>query len=52
MPDNARMVVTTDRGDLVLDNLLPWVTLWAELNYAWIQRQVAGDAFKWAVITG
>lgn len=49
---HAVLVVTTDQGELILDNLSPWVTPWAELNYTWIQRQVAGDAFKWAVIAG
>lgn len=49
---HAVLVVATDRGELILDNLTPWVTPWAQLNYTWIQRQVAGEAFKWAVING
>jgi predicted transglutaminase-like cysteine proteinase len=47
---HAVLVVTTDRGEFVLDNLSPWVTPWAELNYDWVQRQVAGSAFTWAAI--
>lgn len=40
---HAVLVVAFESGDVVLDNLTPWPTPWAELGYTWIQRQVAGS---------
>jgi len=43
------LVVTTDRGDYVLDNLNPAILPWTAINYTWIARQVPGQA-QWASI--
>ena len=40
---HAVLVVAFESGDVVLDNLTPWPTPWADLGYTWIQRQVAGS---------
>ena len=40
---HAVLVVAFESGDMVLDNLTPWPTPWADLGYTWIQRQVAGS---------
>jgi predicted transglutaminase-like cysteine proteinase len=39
---HAVLVVAMESGDVVLDNLSPWATPWEDLNYRWVQRQVAG----------
>lgn len=39
---HAVLMVSTKSGDWVLDNLTPWATPWADLNYHWVQRQVPG----------
>ena len=39
---HAVLVVSMESGDWVLDNLTPWATPWEDLNYHWLQRQVAG----------
>jgi predicted transglutaminase-like cysteine proteinase len=46
---HAVLVVTFETGDWVLDNLTPWATPWEDMNYTWIQRQVAGSA-NWVAI--
>jgi len=40
---HAVLVASFETGDVVLDNLTPWPTPWADLGYTWIQRQVAGS---------
>lgn len=47
---HAVLVVAFEQGDWVLDNLTPWATPWGELNYHWIQRQVAGSS-AWTTIS-
>lgn len=47
---HAVLVVAFETGEVVLDNLTPWPTPWAELNYTWIQRQVGGSA-EWTTIS-
>lgn len=47
---HAVLVVAFEGGDMVLDNLTPWPTPWGELNYTWIQRQIAGSA-AWTTIS-
>jgi predicted transglutaminase-like cysteine proteinase len=42
------LVVATDEGDYVLDNLSPWVTPWQEAGYTWLARQVPGKPLEWA----
>lgn len=41
---HAVLLVAFEQGDWVLDNLTPWATPWSELNYRWIERQVAGSS--------
>ncbi|MDR7230973.1 putative transglutaminase-like cysteine proteinase [Caulobacter sp. BE264] len=41
---HAVLMVSLKSGDWVLDNLTPWATPWADLNYRWVQRQVPGTA--------
>ncbi|MFA6968815.1 transglutaminase-like cysteine peptidase [Bosea sp. (in: a-proteobacteria)] len=41
------LLVRSDRGDLVLDNLSPEIRRRAETRYAWIKRQSARDASLW-----
>jgi predicted transglutaminase-like cysteine proteinase len=46
---HAVLVVAMQSGDVVLDNLTPWATPWQDLNYHWVERQVAGGA-EWVSI--
>jgi len=45
----AVLVVSFESGDWVLDNLTPWAMPWEDMNYHWVQRQVAGSA-SWTTI--
>jgi predicted transglutaminase-like cysteine proteinase len=47
---HAVLVVSLESGDWVLDNLTPWATPWGEMNYHWVQRQIAGTS-RWVAIT-
>lgn len=47
---HAVLLVNTDKGELVLDNLSPHVLRWDETGYTWKRRQVAGSAFDWATV--
>lgn len=47
---HAVLVVTTDRGDYVLDNLSFWVRPWNETSYDWVMRQNHGAANDWRAI--
>ncbi|WP_425997092.1 transglutaminase-like cysteine peptidase [Caulobacter sp. DWR1-3-2b1] len=47
---HAVLVVAFESGDVVLDNLTPWPTPWADLGYTWIQRQVAGSS-AWTTVS-
>jgi predicted transglutaminase-like cysteine proteinase len=49
---HAVLVVATDRGDYVLDNLSYWVRPWNEVPYKWIMRQVNGSAGDWRAVVG
>jgi len=42
------LLVGTDRGDFVLDNLDQWVLPWSKTGYRWVQRQVPTAQLKWA----
>ncbi|KRA65938.1 hypothetical protein ASD79_01245 [Caulobacter sp. Root655] len=46
---HAVLVISFESGDWVLDNLTPWATPWEELNYRWVQRQVAGSS-RWTTV--
>jgi len=47
---HAVLMVRTDRGDLVLDNLTGKVLVWKDANYEFIKRQSQADASKWVGI--
>ena len=44
---HAVLTVTTDRGDLVLDNLNNTVKPWTAVGYQWIERQDNQGGFGW-----
>ena len=44
---HAVLVVRTDQGDYVLDNMTPYILPWAETPYRWIARQMPGDLLSW-----
>ena len=45
--EHAVLVVTTDAGDYVLDNLTFDVRPWRRSGYTWISRQGPGDDLAW-----
>lgn len=45
---HAVLVVSTNQGDYVLDNMTSEIKPWFETDYLWISRQVAGDPTIWA----
>ena len=47
---HAVLVVAFESGDVVLDNLTPWPTPWADLGYTWIERQV-GSSNAWTTVS-
>ena len=44
---HAVLVVATDKGDFVLDNLDPFIRPWTDTTYYWVSRQSADDPFAW-----
>jgi predicted transglutaminase-like cysteine proteinase len=44
---HAVLLVTTDQGELVLDNLSPWVRPWRDAPYRWLRRQAPGRQLQW-----
>lgn len=48
---HAVLLVTTAKGDYVLDNLSPWVLPWDQIDYRWESRQVAGSPMQWVSLT-
>lgn len=44
---HAVLLVHSDMGDYVLDNLSPWVTPWKDVTYVWSKRQSAGNPDVW-----
>jgi len=47
---HAVLTVLTDRGDLVLDNLDPHITLWNGTPYRYLKRQSSRDSGEWVSI--
>ena len=47
---HAVLLVATSGGDLVLDNLTPWIQRWDRTSYRWLQRQVPGQPQRWAYV--
>lgn len=46
---HAVLVVATDKGDLVLDNLNDWIVPYQETAYTWIKTQSTTSLLDWAV---
>lgn len=44
---HAVLLLASDRGEYVLDNLSPWVSRWDRVNYTWRERQLPGKPFDW-----
>jgi predicted transglutaminase-like cysteine proteinase len=44
---HAVLIVATDRGDLVLDNLDGYIRRWTETPYLYVKRQVGDDLITW-----
>lgn len=44
---HAVLMVRTDRGDLVLDNLVGEVKLWSQTSYRFLKRQSQAHAGRW-----
>lgn len=44
------LIVRTDRGDLVLDNLAAMIRPWDKTDYAWIKRQSPVDPMRWETV--
>ena len=51
-PYHAVLVVRTDRGDLVLDNLSANILPWEESGYRFVVRQSAADPGRWVRLDG
>lgn len=49
---HAVLLVATDHGEYVLDNLSAWVVPWTQAGYTWRERQVAGSPSQWAYAAG
>jgi predicted transglutaminase-like cysteine proteinase len=47
---HAVLTVTTGRGDLVLDNLDPHISLWSGTEYRYLKRQSEYDTGEWMAI--
>ncbi len=47
---HAVLLVATDRGEFVLDNLSPWVAPWRQTGYVWLERQTPGDPLQWRTL--
>lgn len=46
---HAVLLLTTDRGEMVLDNLSSWILPWDQVDYVWRERQ-SGGAMQWAAV--
>lgn len=48
---HAVLLIATQKGEMVLDNLSPWIVPWSETGYRWLTRQApGGDAMTWVSI--
>ncbi len=55
LPDgvyHAVLVVRTDRGEFILDNLNPSILPWQQVSYRWNKRQAVGNPQVWLSIAG
>ena len=44
---HAVLLVATEEGEYVLDNLSPWVLRWDQAPYEWRERQAPGRPLTW-----
>ena len=44
---HAVLLISTDTGEFVLDNLTPWISRWDQVDYVWRERQAPGKIFDW-----
>lgn len=44
---HAVLVVRTDKGDFVLDNLTPFIVSWRASRYEWVSLQSGADPLMW-----
>lgn len=44
---HAVLLVATPQGEVVLDNLSPWILPWNEAPYQWLDRQAPGAPTQW-----
>lgn len=44
---HAVLLIATDDGEYVLDNLTPWISRWDKVGYQWRWRQAPGRVFDW-----
>ncbi|WP_316858144.1 transglutaminase-like cysteine peptidase [uncultured Cohaesibacter sp.] len=49
---HAILLVRTDRGEFVLDNLSPLVLPWQKVSYQWNKRQSVGNPRIWQRVAG
>jgi predicted transglutaminase-like cysteine proteinase len=49
---HAVLIVRTDKGDYVLDNLTSKVLLWTQTTHDYVKRQSTEDPNKWVFIDG
>ncbi|MCZ8086719.1 MAG: transglutaminase-like cysteine peptidase [Brevundimonas sp.] len=47
---HAVLLIDTDKGAMVLDNLSPWIRRWDQTPYSWIARQTPGDPLTWRAV--
>jgi predicted transglutaminase-like cysteine proteinase len=47
---HAVLVVSTDKGDYVLDNLTDQIQPWRDKGYTWIEEQSTADPYKWVAM--
>lgn len=45
--NHAVLLVATNEGEYVLDNLTPWVVHWTEARLTWRERQAPGQMLQW-----
>lgn len=49
---HAVLLVATDEGDFVLDNLTGRISRWDQVSYRWRERQAPGKTFEWVRMAG
>lgn len=47
---HAVLIVSTDQGDVVMDNLTDEIRPWRQTDYRWLVRQTPGDPLHWVEV--